>query len=168
MISYYGCLIFDYWRLVLGTVPTMRAGLPAAIEKAGTSLVTTEPAPMTTRSPKVTPLRIMEREPIKQPRPILTGFEFTEYSVSQENPWPGIWKSLSRIIDPAPKMVSSPISIELPATIVQLLSPTRSPNRSRAVGVMVRRTQGEEPPSGLARAELSSVTQWPKEIEEPG
>ena len=111
---------------------------------------------------------MMEREPIKQPRPILTGLEFFEYSVSQENPWPEIWKSLSRIIDPAPKMVSSPISMELPATIVQVLSPTRSPSRIRAVGVIVRRTQGEEPPSGLARTELSRVTCRPREMEELG
>ena len=70
-------------------MPTTRAGLPAAIEKAGTSFVTTEPAPMITRSPRVTPLRMMDRVPIKQPRPIFIGLEFLEYSVSQENSGPG-------------------------------------------------------------------------------
>jgi hypothetical protein len=63
-----------YWRLGLGVVRPMRAGLPAALEKAGISFVTTEPAPTMTRSPKVTPLRIMERAPrislSKQNRPV--------------------------------------------------------------------------------------------------
>jgi len=65
-------------------------------------------------------------------------------------------------------MVSSPISIELPETIVELLSPTLSPTERRAVEVIVRRTQGEEPPSGFARVELSRVTRVPREMEEPG
>ena len=34
-------------------VPTTRAGLPAATEKAGTSLVTTEPAPKTMQISKI-------------------------------------------------------------------------------------------------------------------
>jgi len=37
-----GCLTFDYCRLGLGIVPTIRAGLPAAIENAGKSFVRTE------------------------------------------------------------------------------------------------------------------------------
>ena len=147
---------------------TVRAGFPAAIEKAGTSLVTTAPAPMTARSPRVTPLRIIERDPMKQPRPIFMGLEFVEHSETQENPVPITWKSLSKIMTPDPRIVSSPISIEFPATITLLLSPTRSPSRMRAVGVTVRTTQGEKPPSRLERIALSRVTPEPKEMREPG
>lgn len=42
-----------------------RAGEPTAIAAAGTSFVTTEPAPTTALSPMVTPGRITEPEPIQ-------------------------------------------------------------------------------------------------------
>src|SRR5678816_1300911 len=52
---------------------TIRAGLPAATPRAGTSCVTTAPAAITDRSPICTTLRIMARAPKKTPLPMLMG-----------------------------------------------------------------------------------------------
>ena len=59
---------------VLGsTVPTTRAGTPVAHVPSGTSLVTTEPAPITHRLPIVTPISTTLLAPMKVWSPIVTG-----------------------------------------------------------------------------------------------
>jgi hypothetical protein len=50
------------------------AGFPAATQSAGTSFVTTDPAPITARSPMVTPLRMMLCAPMKTSSPMAMGF----------------------------------------------------------------------------------------------
>ena len=50
-----------------------RAGAPAAIVPGGRSLLTTELAPITQRSPTVTPLVIAQLIPNQQLEPIRTG-----------------------------------------------------------------------------------------------
>jgi hypothetical protein len=45
----------------------IRAGLPATTELAGTSLVTTLPAPTMAFSPMVRPQRIVTLEPMERP-----------------------------------------------------------------------------------------------------
>src|SRR5207237_455501 len=52
--------------------PTMRAGMPTAIDAAGTSPRTTAPAPMMARSPSVTPSRIFAPAPSHAPAPMVT------------------------------------------------------------------------------------------------
>src|SRR6185312_14030020 len=58
-----------------------RAGLPATTAPAGTSLVTTLPAPTTARSPIVTPQRIVADVPIDAPRLTRVGVTFQSASV---------------------------------------------------------------------------------------
>ena len=70
-------------------------------------------------------------------------------------------------MEPAPRIVPAPISMQRAATMTELLRPTLSPKWSLALGVKVRRTQWEEEPRGLA-IELSRVTQRPRKMEEPG
>ncbi|CKU47567.1 Uncharacterised protein [Mycobacterium tuberculosis] len=48
----------------------MRAGTPPITANGGTSLVTTEPAPMIAPSPMVRPLFMLTREPIHTSLPI--------------------------------------------------------------------------------------------------
>jgi len=143
------------------------AGFPPITDPDGKLLVTTAPAPTTTLSPSVTPFRMIARAPMKQPLPMETGRELDEYSVSQAKPSPGIWKSLSKIMQPAPRSVSEPIWMEFPDTMVALLMPTRSPKRIRACGFMVRRIQGFSPPKGLLRRELSRMTDLPNSMVDP-
>jgi len=52
-----------------------RHGLPAAMTLGGMSRVTTLPAPMIELSPIVTPLRTIDRVPMKTFRPIFTSAE---------------------------------------------------------------------------------------------
>src|ERR1051325_11192188 len=52
--------------------PTTRAGMPTAIDAAGTFSPTTAAAPTTARSPIVTPSRIFTAAPIQTPSPIVT------------------------------------------------------------------------------------------------
>ena len=143
------------------------AGFPPITDPDGKLLVTTAPAPTTTLSPSVTPFRMMARAPMKQPLPMETGRELDEYSVFQAKLPLGTWKSLSKIMQPAPKSVSEPIWMEFPDTMVALLRPTRSPRRIRACLFMVRKTQGFSPPKGLLRRELSRHTVLPNSIVEP-
>ena len=49
----------------------IRAGFPAATQLAGMSFVTTEPAPMTTLSPMVTPGRMQAFPPIQTFSPMV-------------------------------------------------------------------------------------------------
>jgi len=53
-----------------GSVLTTRAGLPTATDRGGTSLVTTEPAPIVEPSPMVTPGRMIAPPPIQQSAPM--------------------------------------------------------------------------------------------------
>src|SRR6186997_872432 len=55
------------------TVPSSRAGTPAAIVPGARSPVTTELAPITQRSPIVTPLVTTQLTPNQQLEPIRTG-----------------------------------------------------------------------------------------------
>lgn len=54
-----------------GSVLTTLAGLPTATDRAGTSLVTTEPAPIVLPSPIVTPGRMMQPPPSQQSAPMV-------------------------------------------------------------------------------------------------
>src|SRR5678816_2842700 len=58
-----------------------RAGLPATTAPAGTSFVTTLPAPTVAASPMVTPQRIVAPEPIEAPRLTVVGTHFQSASV---------------------------------------------------------------------------------------
>lgn len=147
---------------------TSLAGFPATIEPAGKLLVTTEPAPTTTRSPNSTPFRMMDLAPRKQAAPIFTGREFRTCSVFQLWLSPHTWKSLSMTMHPAPIKLLGPTSMDFPATRIELLIPTESPIRMMEPGAMVLKTQGDAPPKGLARRELSRVTARPKSMEESG
>jgi len=85
------------------------AGLPTATLPAGTSRVTTAPAPITTRSPSSTPGRMMADAPIQQWRPMRMG-----RAGIHEAPCAMSWSAeITRM--PGPKIVPSPISIPLPA-----------------------------------------------------
>ncbi len=53
------------------------AGLPAAIVSSGMSLLTTDPAPITHRSPICTPGQITTLPPIQQSAPMETGRVFS-------------------------------------------------------------------------------------------
>jgi len=54
----------------------------------------------------------------------------------------GTWKSLSTIMAPAPRIVPSPISMDLPAQMTVALMPTRAPMIIWAPREMARTTQG--------------------------
>ncbi len=51
----------------------IRAGFPATTTRSGTSLVTTEPAPIVTPLPMVIPGQMITPPPIQQSFPIVTG-----------------------------------------------------------------------------------------------
>src|SRR5262249_37670092 len=147
-----------------------RAGFPTAMWLAGTSLVTTAPAPITARSPIVTPFKIIERAPTKTPRPIATGFAVALHfsgSLSHPHSPAGKWKSLSNTIAPDPRIVPSPISIETMAHSTAPLSPTLRPSVNRAPDAIARRTDGWKQPTGLDRVELKSPTPSPSTIRPP-
>src|SRR5690606_9050897 len=57
-----------------GSVFRTRAGFPATTTSAGTSRVTTLPAPTTARSPMVTPGRMIAPPPIHTSFPLVTGW----------------------------------------------------------------------------------------------
>ena len=61
----------------LGRYFTTWQGLPTATQSLGISLHTTLPAPMTTRSPMVTPGQIMVFPPMKQSSPIRIGLAYS-------------------------------------------------------------------------------------------
>ena len=58
-----------------------RAGTPPATAPAGTSRVTTAPAPMTQPSPRVTPAVITVLVPIQQSGPMTTSRSIISWSV---------------------------------------------------------------------------------------
>src|SRR3974390_1881151 len=77
-IYFSGSQLLDEGEILAGKT---RAGLPTATPCAGTSLVTTAPAPISARSPMVTPFKMIARAPINAPRPILIGRAFVTLSV---------------------------------------------------------------------------------------
>ena len=75
------------------------------MQSAGIDLVTTEPAAMIERGPICTPLQIMQRQPIKQLSPIVTGLliAFDTPSILSDLSFQSrLWKFESKIKQPAP------------------------------------------------------------------
>src|SRR5262245_23374148 len=100
---------------------------------------------------------MIARAPTNTPRPILIGrafFRQVSSSVVQPHSPAGQWKSLSSTRAPAPKIVSSPISMDDPAHSTVPLRPTDGPRIRLAPEVIVRRTQGWKLARGFARKEL--------------
>lgn len=81
----------------------IRAGVPPAIARGGTFLVTTAPAATIAPSPMVTPLRMVARAPIQTLSPMMTGALMTRPTTS-------CW-SVSQIMTCGPIMQSSPMTI---------------------------------------------------------
>lgn len=109
-------------------VLTIRAGLPHTTVWGGTSLETTEPAPITAHSPIVTPFSIILRAPIKTLSPMIIGalfvFSFLLYNLSSQLIG---CESVSLIKQPEPIRTLLPMVTEVVAHIVEPDIPTLSP-----------------------------------------
>ena len=119
------------------------AGLPPAIQFAGILFVTTEPAPITEFFPIVTPLRIIERAPMKTLSSITMGelavFSFRLFILSCQSIG---CESVSVIRQPLPTSTLFPIFILLVAFMVEPEMPTLLPMTISAPAVAILNTQG--------------------------
>ena len=102
----------------------------------------------------VTPFVMMQRVPRKHPFPIETGLQIRGVISPHCNSLTRSWKSVSKIIAPAPMIVPSPIFTSTAAQTDVLLIPTFFPISSNADAVSVRSTHLEALPKGLHLGEL--------------
>lgn len=78
---------YGMWRM-------MRAGFPAMTQSDGNDFVTTDPAPTTTLSPKVTPGRIVAPPPIHTLSPMVMGsaHSMSRFLSSASRGWQAVYR----------------------------------------------------------------------------